>query len=153
MRAVSFIGVSGSGKTSLLVELIPFLRPAGVTCVVVKHTHHRIPHALAAPESSGAKDDERFLAAGARVVLVGPDRVVRSSEPVSATEPRFVDVLVGLPPVDLVLVEGWKAERLPSVEVVSANGERVDPAAGGERIAIVGDVAPSDPSPASWARS
>lgn len=137
MRVLSIVGPSGSGKTTLLVRLVPALKARGLSVVAVKHTHHR---GIDADDS----DSARLVAAGAdAVALVAPDRF--ASFEARAAEPSLAEVLTRLPHADVVLVEGWKAERLPCVELVAVNGERVDAASLGDRIAL---VAPA-PDPAA----
>ncbi len=141
MRAVSFVGVSGSGKTTLIERVIGALTRRGFEVGAVKHTHHAIENAAAPP--ANRKDSERFEAAGAgAVALVGPDRVQITRR--AATEPRLADLLTAIPRVDLLIVESWRSERLPCVEVIGPDGARVDPRSRGARIAIVADPPPAD---------
>lgn len=98
-------GPSGSGKTTLLLRLIRKLRAEGVRVGAVKGCHH-----TPVVEPRG-KDSARMRSAGADVVAVaGPGRhaiVARSEGRVTLR-----DLLERLPPVDVVLVEGFRDERL-----------------------------------------
>jgi len=105
---LAFSGPSGAGKTRLLVRLVPELRARGLTVCAVKHTGHR--HDL----DRRGKDTERLRRAGALAVAIqGPAGLALFGPPLESA--RALAAL--LPPCDLVVAEGWKAERLPRVEV------------------------------------
>jgi molybdopterin-guanine dinucleotide biosynthesis protein B len=127
--AVSFIGVSGSGKTTLLERLLPALARRGLRVVAVTHTHH----VRLAPERPD-RDTARLLAAGA-VAVAG----VAGGGDGWDTE-VFEQTLAGLPDSDVVLVEGWRALRLPAVEVVGPDGSRHPPAAFGPVLCVASAV-------------
>jgi molybdopterin-guanine dinucleotide biosynthesis protein B len=106
------IGWSGSGKTTLLAWLVGRLAEAGLRVNVVKHSHHDImlepPH----------KDSARLRAAGAaEVMIASPYRVAIMRELRGAAEPPLAEHLARLAPADLTLVEGYKWEPLPKLEV------------------------------------
>ena len=61
---VGFVAYSGTGKTTLLERLIPWLRQRDIRVATVKHTHHRFDI------DQPGKDSYRLRAAGARQVLV-----------------------------------------------------------------------------------
>jgi molybdopterin-guanine dinucleotide biosynthesis protein B len=106
------IGWSGSGKTTLLELLVARLAASGLRVNVVKHSHHDIllepPH----------KDSARMRAAGAaEVMIASPYRVAIMRELRGAAEPSLAEHLARLGPADLTLVEGYKWEALPKLEV------------------------------------
>jgi molybdopterin-guanine dinucleotide biosynthesis protein B len=106
------IGWSGSGKTTLLEFLVGRLAASGLRVNVVKHSHHDImlepPH----------KDSARMRAAGAaEVMIASPYRVAIMRELRGAAEPSLAEHLARLAPADLTLVEGYKWEALPKLEV------------------------------------
>ena len=106
---VAFSGPSGAGKTTILVALVRDLRARGLRVAAVKHSGH--PHGFDVP----GKDSDLLLRAGAVSVAVqGPAQLAIFGAPRPGGA-RGLSRL--LPPVDLVLVEGWKEERLPRVEV------------------------------------
>ena len=107
----SFIGYSGSGKTTFLEKLIPVLRQAGLRVAVVKHDAHGL-----ALDREG-KDSWRFAQAGAEcVALVGPGQWALMER----REPSLVEVLARLQDVDVILVEGFKQEGVCRIAVLSA---------------------------------
>jgi molybdopterin-guanine dinucleotide biosynthesis protein B len=106
------IGWSGSGKTTLLEYLVASLAEEGLRVNVVKHSHHDVmlepPH----------KDSARLRRAGAaEVMLASPYRIAIVRELRAATEPPLAELLAQLSPADLTLVEGYKWEAIPKLEV------------------------------------
>jgi molybdopterin-guanine dinucleotide biosynthesis protein B len=96
------------GKTRLLLRLIPALTARGLRVAAVKHTRH--PHAL----DVRGKDTERLRRAGAAATAIaGPTGTAFFGPPVG--DP---DALIrALPPVDVVLAEGFRSAPLPRIEV------------------------------------
>ena len=112
MQAVSVVGWSGSGKTTLLTRLIPCLVARGLSVSTIKHAHHDL--ALDTP----GKDSARHAAAGAAEVVLTTANgfALFSGRPAGLPE-----LLARLAPVDLVLVEGFKEDALPKLEVYRAS--------------------------------
>jgi len=119
MRVIGLTGWSGAGKTTLLVRLIPALNRMGVSVSTLKHAHH------AFEIDRPGKDSFEHRAAGAREVLVASGRRwALIHELRGADEPSLPDLLRKLSPVDLVIVEAFKASAQPKIEVFrSANGK------------------------------
>lgn len=119
MRVIGLAGWSGAGKTTLLARLIPCLRGRGVAVSTVKHAHHEFD------VDRPGKDSWRHREAGARQVLVSSARRwALMTELDEAPEPGLGFLLSRLSPVDLVVVEGFKRDRHPKIEVHrAANGK------------------------------
>lgn len=119
MRVIGLAGWSGAGKTTLLVRLIPALRARGLAVSTVKHAHH------AFEVDRPGKDSYEHRRAGAAEVLVGSSgRWALVHELRGEPEPTLADLLRRLSPVDLVVVEGFKREPHPKIEVHrAANGK------------------------------
>lgn len=112
MRVLGIAGWSGSGKTTLLAKLIPALIGRGLTVSTVKHAHHDFDI------DQPGKDSWRHREAGAAEVLVSSNRRwALMHEHRGAAEPPLAALLEKLQPVDLVLVEGFKRESTPKLEV------------------------------------
>ena len=111
MRVFGVIGWKNSGKTSLMERLVSEITGRGFSVSTVKHVHHSVD--LDQP----GKDTFRHRAAGAReVVLASADRRAIMVEHGGA-EPELPAVLARMSPVDLILVEGYKRDAHPKVEV------------------------------------
>ena len=112
MRIIGLAGWSGAGKTTLLARLIPDIIARGLTVSTVKHAHH------AFEVDQPGKDSHTHRMAGATEVLIASERrFALIHELRQETEPRLPDLLAKLAPVDLVIVEGYKREPHPKLEV------------------------------------
>ncbi|MFO7654028.1 MAG: molybdopterin-guanine dinucleotide biosynthesis protein B [Candidatus Krumholzibacteriia bacterium] len=138
--AVRFSAPSGSGKTTLLERVIAILTRRGLRVGAVKHDAHRFD--IDVP----GKDSHRLAGAGAAAVLLADAErlaLVRrhAAAPTAGAEPGVepgsepgVEELIAryLADMDLVLVEGYRASRLPRILVRRAGGPA--PAAGPELV-------------------
>ncbi|WP_448954706.1 molybdopterin-guanine dinucleotide biosynthesis protein B [Labrys neptuniae] len=112
MRLMGLSGWSGAGKTTLITALIPALRRRGLTVSTVKHAHH------AFDVDKPGKDSYIHRESGAREVLVASaHRFALMHELRGAPEPSLAELLTRLSPVDLVIVEGFKRDPHPKIEV------------------------------------
>jgi len=111
-RVLGVVGWSGSGKTTLLEYLVAALARQGLRVNVVKHSHHDI-----VVEPPG-KDSARLRGAGAaEVVIASPYRFALVRELRDAPEPPLAELLARLAPADFTLVEGFRWEAFPKLEV------------------------------------
>jgi molybdopterin-guanine dinucleotide biosynthesis protein B len=115
MRIIGLAGWSGSGKTTLLTRVIPRLVGRGLKVSTLKHAHH------AFDIDQPGKDSHSHRVAGASEVLIGSaNRWALIHELRGDAEPTLRALLQKLSPVDLVLVEGYKRESHPKLEVYRA---------------------------------
>jgi molybdopterin-guanine dinucleotide biosynthesis protein B len=119
VRLIGLAGWSGAGKTTLMTRLIPELAARGVAVSTLKHAHH------AFDIDQPGKDSYAHRSAGARQVLVASaNRWALMTELRGAPEPGLAELLRRLDPVDLVIVEGFKRDAHPKIEVHrAANGK------------------------------
>ncbi|WP_342358489.1 molybdopterin-guanine dinucleotide biosynthesis protein B [Terrarubrum flagellatum] len=112
MRVIGLAGWSGSGKTTLLARLIPRLRERGLSVSTIKHAHH------AFDVDKPGKDSHTHRMAGASEVLISSaHRFALMRELRDEAEWTLPQLLAKLSPVDLVLIEGFKFESTPKLEV------------------------------------
>ena len=111
MNVLALVGWSGSGKTTLLTALLPLLAARGLRVSTIKHAHHGFD--IDRP----GKDSFRHRQAGAVEVLVASGTRWALLHEVTGPEPTLPALLARLAPVDLVLVEGFKAESGAKLEV------------------------------------
>jgi molybdopterin-guanine dinucleotide biosynthesis protein B len=111
---LGFVAASGTGKTTLLTQLIPLLKHHGLRIGLIKHSHHDfdIDHQ--------GKDSYRLRMAGATpVMLVSPYRRAIITELNAAQEPSLNEQLTFFDQseLDLLLIEGFKSEAFPKIEL------------------------------------
>ncbi|MDT8878348.1 molybdopterin-guanine dinucleotide biosynthesis protein B [Halomonas saccharevitans] len=105
---------SGTGKTTLLEQLLPALRRRGLGVAVIKHAHH------AFDVDQPGKDSHRLRQAGASpMVVASRARVALMMETPDREEADLAALIEMVRPQrpDLVLVEGFKAWPLPKLEL------------------------------------
>ncbi len=140
MKIFGIAGYSGSGKTTLIERVLPQLVARGLNVAVIKHTHHDFDM------DRPGKDSWRAREAGAAAVLLSSDHRTALLTEHRDTPPTLADLLATLPPCDLVLVEGYKREAIPKLEVHRAETDKPWLFSGDPHIlAVASDVAaPSD---------
>ena len=112
---LGFCAYSGTGKTTLLSILIPILRKKGLRVGIIKHAHHHfdIDHP--------GKDSYELRKSGAEEILISSSKrwaLVHESND-NQKEPSLEKLLkkLSLNELDLILVEGFKHEQLPKIEL------------------------------------
>lgn len=118
MKIYGVTGWKNSGKTGLVERLVTELTARGLTVSTIKHSHH------SADVDQPGTDSHRHRLAGAKeVVLASSARVAIMQELRGAPEPPLAEVLARLNPVDLALIEGYKAEHHPKIEAFRASAK------------------------------
>ena len=118
-RVLGLAGWSGSGKTTLLIRLIPMFVARGLRVATIKHAHH------AFDVDQPGKDSYEHRKAGACEVLVSSARRwVQMHELGEESELSLAQLLARTSPCDLILIEGFKAERHPKLEVFRSDNGR-----------------------------
>jgi molybdopterin-guanine dinucleotide biosynthesis protein B len=112
MRVIGLAGWSGAGKTTLLDRLIPALIARGLQVSTLKHAHHNFD--IDRPGT----DSWMYRQAGANEVLAASDgRWALLHELHDEDEPEVPALLARMEPVDVVLIEGFKRENHPKIEI------------------------------------
>jgi molybdopterin-guanine dinucleotide biosynthesis protein B len=134
MKAIAFVGNSGTGKTSLISRLVPELKRRGYSVAVVKHCHHGFS---LSPEG---KDSWKLAESGSEsVCMIGPGELAllrkdTSSPALSTVARRYFN------DVDIVLVEGGrKDEQLKKIELLRKGVSEEVETSPEERLAVVSD--------------
>jgi molybdopterin-guanine dinucleotide biosynthesis protein MobB len=137
MRIIGLAGWSGSGKTTLITKVIPRLIAGGATVSTLKHAHHGFD--LDQP----GKDSFFHRAAGAtEVIISSAKRFAILHELRDEQEWDLPDLVAKMSPVDLVLVEGYKRDAFPKLEVHrAANGKPLIHPEDPHIVAIASDIA------------
>jgi len=115
---LGFAAPSGTGKTTLLTQLIPLLKQQNIRVGLIKHSHHNFQI------DKPGKDSFRLREAGATpVMLVSSHRRAIITEFAEPQEPVLDEQLLHLDQtqLDLILVEGFKRENFPKIELHRPN--------------------------------
>jgi len=111
-RVLGIVGWSGAGKTTLIVKLIPLLVARGLRVATLKHAHHNFD-----VDQPGKDSYEHRHAGAAEVIICSSRRWAQMHELGADPEPSLAQLLERVSPCDLILVEGFKAERHSKLEV------------------------------------
>jgi len=112
---VGFLAYSGTGKTTLLIKLISILSGKGIRIGVIKHAHHEFDI------DQPGKDSYKLRKAGAKEMLIGSiNRWALMVDAENNQEFSLDDHIQRLDQdnLDLILVEGFKLEDIPKIELV-----------------------------------
>jgi molybdopterin-guanine dinucleotide biosynthesis protein B len=119
MRIIGLAGWSGSGKTTLITKVLPRLIARGNKVSTLKHAHHGFD--LDKP----GKDSFMHRESGATEVIISSERrwaVLHELR--GEAEWDLPALLSKAAPVDMVLVEGFKRDPFPKLEIYRAeNGK------------------------------
>ena len=111
MNVWGIVGWKNSGKTGLMERLVTEFVARGLKVSTLKHAHHSFD------VDHEGKDSHRHRVAGAtEVLLASGTRWALMHELRGALEVPLAELLEKLSPVDLVLVEGFKAEGHNKIE-------------------------------------
>jgi molybdopterin-guanine dinucleotide biosynthesis protein B len=143
LKVFGITGWKNSGKTTLTERLVAEFTRRGLRVSTVKHAHHEfdIDHE--------GTDSFRHRAAGAgEVAIVSQARWALMHELRDAAEPPLDQILARLSPCDLVLVEGYKREPHPKVEVRRTGARETRPLSPGDPaiVAVAADAPQPDES-------
>lgn len=111
-RVFGITGWKNSGKTTLTERLVAELIARGYAVSTVKHAHHGFDL-----DREGS-DSFRHRAAGAgEVAIVSGHRWALMHELGDEKEPSLEDIIARMARCDLILVEGYKQDPHPKIEV------------------------------------
>ena len=112
MKEFGLAGWSGSGKTRLIMRLLPELIGRGYSVSTIKHAHHDFDI------DKPGKDSFEHRQAGALEVMISSEkRWALMHENRAAPETNAEALIKEMAPVDLILIEGFKDEEHPKLEI------------------------------------
>ncbi len=118
---LGFAAYSGTGKTTLLVKLLPLMKLQGLRVAVIKQTHHDFEI------DKPGKDSFKLRQAGAGQILIASEkRSALITEYEKIIEPELTGLVnqLDLDNIDLVLVEGFKHLPYAKIELHRKGAEK-----------------------------
>lgn len=135
---LAFVAWSGTGKTTLLKQLIPLLKAAGIRPGLIKHTHHQMDI------DTPGKDSYELRKAGAGQVIVASEQrwaLIKETPESQAVDLQFLARQMDAATLDIVLVEGFKGEAVPKIVLWRAGvKDRIEPLIDQHVIAVASDT-------------
>lgn len=137
MKVFGITGWKNSGKTTLVVNLVSTLRARGYSVSTLKHAHHNFDI-----DKEGTDSFKHREAGAGEVLIVSNNRWALMHELTDENEPEMKTLLAKMTPVDIVIVEGFKQQDHPKLQVIRPdnNPDRL-PEAISNLVAIASDVA------------
>jgi molybdopterin-guanine dinucleotide biosynthesis protein B len=108
---VSIVGKSNSGKTTLIVKLVKELKLRGYKVATIKHSHHHLEL------DTKGKDSWLHTQAGADAVVISSHNMLGIMQQLSNELPLTEIIDTYLHTMDIIIVEGYKSEAVPKIEV------------------------------------
>ena len=112
MKIFGLAGWSGSGKTRLITRLLPELIGRGYSVSTIKHAHHNFD-----VDKPGKDSFEHRQAGASEVMIASEKRWALMHEHRVAPEPNIEALIAEMTPVNLILIEGFKAHKHPKLEI------------------------------------
>ena len=112
---IGFCAFSGTGKTTLLTQLIPIVKSKGVRLAVIKHAHHEFD------VDQKEKDSYKLRHAGATQMLISSAKrwALMNELSEDQNELKLCELIeqIDHKNIDLILVEGFKKETFTKIEL------------------------------------
>ena len=113
-KLIGFAAYSGTGKTTLIKDVVMILKKSNYRVSVIKHAHHNFDI------DQPGKDSYEIRKSGAENMLISSEnRWALMHENVNNNELTLINLINLLEKIkyDLILVEGFKAESFPKIEL------------------------------------
>lgn len=114
LPVLGFVAYSGTGKTTLLVKLIPILKKKGLRIGVIKCTHHKFEI------DKPGKDSFELRKSGATQTLLASDNRWALMTELEHEDPASLEHMIARLDsdlLDIILIEGYKHEKYPKIEL------------------------------------
>lgn len=128
---VAVSGVKNSGKTTLIVGMLPHLSASGLQVAVIKHDGHSF-----LPDPPGT-DTGRYMAAGAQGTAIFDGEKCKVVRRQAVTE---AELIAQFPQADLILLEGFKYSAWPKLELVRRGNSHAPVSDPATLLALVTDL-------------
>ncbi|AOM42014.1 molybdopterin-guanine dinucleotide biosynthesis protein MobB [Xenorhabdus hominickii] len=130
---------SGTGKTTLLKQVIPLLCQKNIRVGLIKHTHHNMD------VDKPGKDSYELRKAGAAQTLVASQQrwaLMTETANLPEMDLNYLASRFDANSLDLILVEGFKQEPIPKIALYrDALNHTIDEILDPDVIAIASDIA------------
>ena len=111
-KIVGIVGWSGSGKTTIIENLVKIFKSKHLLSVcVLKHAHKNFTL------DKKGKDSYKFSEAGADQIIISSEKQWAVINKVRNKEATLDELIAKTSNVDIVLVEGWKFSNIKKIEI------------------------------------
>ncbi len=114
---LGIVAYSGTGKTTLLKQLIPYLNSQGIRVGLIKHTHHDVD------VDTPGKDSFELRKAGAYQTMVASNQrwaLMTETPTLERLNLQYLASRFDSTSLDIILVEGFKHEEIDKIALYRA---------------------------------
>ena len=119
MKIIGVVGWKNTGKTTLIEKLISEFNERNLTVSTIKHSHHNF-----SVDREGTDSFRHFNAGTKETILASEQKWIKFSRQREDDKPNLSYLIKQIIPVDIVIVEGFKASDHKKVEVVDSTSDR-----------------------------
>ncbi len=119
MKIIGIVGWKNTGKTTLIEKLISEFNNRNLTVSTIKHSHHNF-----SIDREGTDSFRHFNAGTKETILASEQKWIKFSRQREDDKPNLSYLIKQIIPVDIVIVEGFKASDHKKVEVVDSTSDR-----------------------------
>ncbi len=119
MKIIGVVGWKNTGKTTLIEKLINEFNKRNLTVSTIKHSHHNF-----SVDREGTDSFRHFNAGTKETILTSEKKWIKFSRQTTDPKPNLPFLIEQIIPVDIVIVEGFKASDHKKVEVVDSVSSR-----------------------------
>ena len=119
MKIIGVVGWKNTGKTTLIEKLINEFNKRNFTVSTIKHSHHYF-----SVDRQGTDSYRHFNAGTKETILASEQEWIKFSRQTSNPKPNLPYLIEQINPVDIIIVEGFKASDHKKVEVVDNMSSR-----------------------------
>ena len=120
-KVVGIVGWKDVGKTFFVTEIINLLVKKGYKVGAIKHAHHDFDI-----DKPGTDSFKHRQSGASEVIISSSKRWAKIIENNNKTEKKLDELLKEFIDVDLVIVEGFKNENHPKIEIIGQNSKIVN---------------------------
>jgi len=113
MKIIGIVGWKNSGKTFFVSKIIKKLKSKNISVASIKHAHHEF-------DIDYQKTDSYIhrVSGSSQVIVSSSKRWVKITELENSKEKTLDELISQLSETDIVVVEGYKNENHPKIEVI-----------------------------------
>ena len=122
MRTViGIVGWKDVGKTFFVTEIIKLLVSKGYKVGTIKHAHHDFDI-----DKPGTDSYKHRKSGSSEVIISSSKRWAKIIENVNKKEKNLNELLKEFNEIDVAIVEGFKKENHPKIEIISQNSKNIN---------------------------
>ena len=113
MKIICIVGIKNSGKTFYVQKLIEYFKKKNLKVASIKHAHHNFDI-----DYQNTDSFKHRKAGSDQVIVSSSKRWAKITELKDQNEKKLVNLINELDKTDVIVVEGFKNENYPKVEIV-----------------------------------